>query len=229
MYYANTFLKTLKPLFTVSNKDSIRKKTLSQKEVQKLRNQIKESESGTKLGVQYWITLFNLSVKHGLRPGEAVSIKKHHIDFEQNDLIIEDAKGGKNRSVAIPDNFLQDLEEIGRGKEAGEYLFQSPRTKRHITVRTYEKRMRKWAVNAGIYRDHQGEITVKNVTEKIPEKKRVTPHTLRHTFATEHLRSGTPIEKVSDMLGHEDVKTTYSEYSHLTTEDHRDYQNQVDL
>lgn len=213
----------------MSQKDSIRKKTLSEKEVKKLRNQIKECEAETKLGVQYWRTLFDLSVKHGLRPSEAVSLKKKHIDFEQNDLVIEDAKGGKNRSIAIPDSFLQDLDSIGEGKQGGDHLFQSPRTERHITVRTYEKRMRKWAVNADLYQHHDDVITVDNVTEKIPEKKRVTPHTLRHTFATQHLRAGTPIEKVSDMLGHEDVKTTYSEYSHLTTEDHRGYQNQVNI
>jgi integrase/recombinase XerD len=49
----------------------------------------------------------------------------------------------------------------------------------------------------------------------------LTAHTFRHTFATELLRKGTPVEIVRELLGHASVATTVGTYAHLTVEDSR--------
>lgn len=202
--------------------DSDRKKILSQQDIQKLRRKIKEVEENEDL----WLTMFDTTLKHGLRAGEVVSLKWRHVDFDQEELHIEDAKGSKNRTVAIPSDFTQHLRSLGMGKEGETFLFPSPRGG-HYTKRSFQTRMRdKWAMKAGLYPGH---IDEDNITEELPQKRRITPHTLRHTFATQHLREGTPIEKVSHMLGHKDVSTTYEEYAHLVTEDHREFQNTIQL
>ena len=202
--------------------DSDRKKILSQKDITKLREQIKKQEKN----VQLWQTMFDTTLKHGLRVGEAVSLKWRHIDLEQEELQVEHAKGSKNRTVAIPSSFVPHLRSIGQGKDGEDYMFPSTH-EGHYSERSFETKIRdKWAMKAGLYPSH---ITPKNIKEELPQKRRVTPHTLRHTFATQHLREGTPIEKVSHMLGHEDVSTTYEEYAHLVTEDHREFQNTIEL
>lgn len=206
----------------MSESDSKQKKVLSGGEVEKLRTQINQQEEQP----EFWKLLFDTTLKHGLRAGEAVSLKRKHIDIDNEELRVEGAKGGKNRTVAIPSRFVPDLVRFTRGKEDGEWLFPSPMSG-HYSKRSFQTRMRdKWSMSAGLYPSH---VTPDNILDEVPEVQRVTPHTLRHTFATQHLRNGTPIEKVSDMLGHEDVQTTYSEYSHLVTEDHRGFQNEVEL
>lgn len=199
-----------------------RKKILSKTEAQKIRKQIKIQEDQPEL----WRLMFDITLKHGLRAGETVTLKWRHIDFDNEELIIEDAKGGKNRTVAINSSFCQHLTSLGQGKQGETWLFPSPYGG-HYTKRSFQTRMRdEWAMEAGLYPSH---INRDNIKDKLPQKRRITPHTLRHTFATRHLRNQTPIEQVSKMLGHEDVSTTYEEYSHLVTEDHREYQNEVKL
>lgn len=197
------------------------KKILDPEEVYKLRQEIQKEDNS-----QLWLMLFDTTLKHGLRAEEAVTLKKKHIDFEDNDLVIEGAKGGKNRTVAIPSGFLPHLEDLGRGKEEDDWLFPSPYSDSHYSKRSFQMRMRKWALNAGLYPE---DVIEDNLTEKVPEVKRIRPHVLRHTFATRHLKNGTPIDKVSDMLGHGDVRVTSDEYMHLISDDHREYQEEIDL
>lgn len=202
--------------------DKDRKKILSDTEVQRLRKQIEQEEKDSKL----WKTMFDITLKHGLRVGETVKLQWRHIDFENEELIIEGAKGDKNRTIAINRDYLQHLKRLGMGKEGRKYLFPSPQSE-HYSKRSFQVRMRdKWAMEANLYPAH---VTPDNIKEELPQKRRITPHTLRHTFATRHLRNKTPIEQVSRMLGHEDVSTTYQEYAHLVTEDHREYQNSIKL
>lgn len=201
--------------------DQTRKKILSREDIQKLRKQIRKEDK-----TEMWMLMFDITLKHGLRAGETVKLQWRNIDFENEELIIEDAKGGKNRTIAIDSDYLQHLRQLGMGKEGEKYLFPSPHGG-HYGKRSFQKRIRdKWAMDAGLYPSH---ITPENIKDELKQKRRITPHTLRHTFATQHLRNNTPIEKVSDMLGHTDVSTTYQEYSHLVTEDHREYQNTINL
>lgn len=202
--------------------NKIRKKILSANDVEKLRTQIELQEDDS----FFWKTMFDTTLKMGLRVGEVVSLKWKHVDLEEDDLIIEGAKGDKNRTVAIPASFSPTLAELGQGKEGEDYLFPSPKSG-HYSKRSFQMRMRdKWSMKAGFYPDH---VTPDNIKEEVPKPKRVTPHTLRHTFATRHLKNGAPIEKVSDMLGHSETRTTYKEYSHMVSDDHRQYQDSIDL
>lgn len=206
----------------MAESDSKRKKVLSQEEIQKIREQIRRQEHDVFL----WRMVFDTTLKHGLRAGESMSLKRKHLDLSNEELRVEGAKGGKNRTIAIPSGFCPDLSKLARGKEDEDWLFPSPKSG-HYSKRSFQTRIRdKWSMAAGLY---SSDVTSNNILEEVPEVQRVTPHTLRHTFATQHLRNGTPIEKVSDMLGHDDVQTTYSEYSHLVTEDHRGFQNEVGL
>ncbi|MCD6092530.1 MAG: tyrosine-type recombinase/integrase, partial [Candidatus Aenigmarchaeota archaeon] len=59
---------------------------------------------------------------------------------------------------------------------------------------------------------------VKNASKKVGIKKKITPHTLRHSFATHLLEAGTDIRYIQRLLGHKDLKTTQI-YTHIANKD----------
>lgn len=171
--------------------------------------------------------LVKLTLKHGLRNSEARTLKRKHLQFDQEILSIEESKYCKDRNVPMAQEFTPDLRDYVQDYHYDEYIFGMGRgTPPTISSRTYQKRMRRWSVQAGLYPDG---VTVENVTAKIDRRRRITPHTLRHTYATTKLKNDVSIQKVSKLLGHEDVRTTINEYGHLVVEDVRDAQNEVSV
>lgn len=166
--------------------------------------------------------LFKTLVKHGLRNQEARILQRQHVNFQEDILEIKRANTKSRhgvRHVPIPDDFRHRLRE--HVKEycdvCDDYLFVSNRGT-YISGRYFEKLIRRAAVSAGLYPDH---VTVDNVTDEILYEKRVVPHSLRHTYAPQILRNGTPIEDVSDLLGRGNIQTIIDHYRHLNVEDFR--------
>ena len=190
---------------------------LSEDEIRKLLSTIKNDTDQM---------IVEVCLNHGLRNLETMSLKKKHIDFDTRRIEIIDSKNDKDRQVPIPDHFEKKLENWVGDLSHEDYLFPSPVfPDQHLTTRYFQKLMHRVCLSAGLYPD---EIqSVEEVTVKLDRQERITPHSLRHTYATRLLRNGTPMGKVKKLLGHSSVKTTIDTYQHLTIEDTRPHINAI--
>ena len=143
----------------------------------------------------------------GLRASEVVTLRLENIDANAGFLYVL-GKGGKERVVPVADVALSVLGEyLGSarqrflGKRSSNDLFLSRRGKA-ITRQTLWNRIRRWALAAGI-------------------EQRISPHTLRHSFASHLLAGGADLRAVQAMLGHADIATTQI-YTHITPDRLRD-------
>jgi integrase/recombinase XerD len=125
----------------------------------------------------------------GLRISEAVGIKIGDIDSQRKLIRIVQGKGKKDRYVMLSPRMLAVLRAYWRAERPKEYLFPTWRPGRHITCGTLALACRNAAENA-----------------KIP--KRITAHTLRHSFATHLLEGGTDSRVIQALLGHSRIETT---------------------
>lgn len=134
----------------------------------------------------------------GLRVSELVNIKINDIDFN-NRRIIVCGKGNKERIVyygEYAENVLNEYIETHR-KNKENYLFMNSRGEK-LT-------------------DRGVRYIIDNIMKRLSVKTHVTPHVLRHTFATDMLNNGCDIKVVQELLGHSTLKTT-EVYTHVTNE-----------
>jgi integrase/recombinase XerD len=139
----------------------------------------------------------------GLRASEIVSLRVENVDANAGFLRVL-GKGGKERVVPVAEAALSALREYRQDwrpmflkKQASNALFLS-RLGRPITRQTLWNRIARWALAAGI-------------------RTRISPHTLRHSFAGHLLAGGADLRAVQVMLGHADIATTQI-YTHVTPE-----------
>jgi len=132
----------------------------------------------------------------GLRVGEAIRLKLDDIDSDRMEIHVRDGKGGKDRYVMLSPLLLEVLREYVRVDRPHHWLFPAGhRRDRHISIRSVQRAVRMAGERAGI-------------------PKRVTPHMLRHSFATHLLENGTDIRYIQHLLGHAKLKTTVR-YTHV--------------
>ena len=143
----------------------------------------------------------------GLRASEVVTLRRENVDANAGFLYVL-GKGGKERVVPVADAALEVLTVYMNGarprflgKRISNALFLSRRGT-PITRQTLWNRIRRWALAAGI-------------------EERISPHTLRHSFASHLLAGGADLRAVQAMLGHADIATTQI-YTHVTPERLRD-------
>jgi len=126
----------------------------------------------------------------GMRISEATHLKINDIDSERMQISIRNAKGGKDRAVMLSPVLLTILREYWRAERPGyEWLFPSRSGKKPIDPSSVRRVLKKAAIAAGI-------------------TKAMSPHTLRHSFATHLLESGADLRLVQVLLGHRSVQTT---------------------
>ncbi|EOE2119843.1 site-specific tyrosine recombinase XerD [Vibrio vulnificus] len=140
----------------------------------------------------------------GLRVTELVSLTMENIGLRQG-VVRVTGKGGKERLVPMGENAIDWIETFikqGRpallGKTSSDVVFPSKRA-RQMTRQTFWHRIKFYAVIAGIDTDH------------------LSPHVLRHAFATHLLNYGADLRVVQMLLGHSDLSTTQI-YTHVATE-----------
>ena len=172
----------------------------------------------------------------GMRVMEGVRLRVKDVEFSRRELIVREGKGNKDRVTMLPQSLVAPLQEhlvrvkarhekdlaAGFGDvylpfalarkypNAGrewhwQYVFPAPKRaidprsdverRHHVTDQAVQRAVRQAARDAGI-------------------DKPVTPHTLRHSFATHLLQSGYDIRTVQELLGHKDVQTTMI-YTHV--------------
>jgi len=151
--------------------------------------------------------MLTLMYASGLRASEVVTLRMENVDRNAGFLRVF-GKGSKERVVPVADRALEELKtylDAARpgflGKKVAGALFLSRRGKA-ITRQTLWNRIRRWAACAGI-------------------DERISPHTLRHSFAGHLLAGGADLRAVQAMLGHADIATTQI-YTHVTPEHLRD-------
>ncbi|HWU64760.1 tyrosine-type recombinase/integrase [Rhizobium sp. F40D2] len=125
----------------------------------------------------------------GLRASEAVHLKVRNIDGERGIIRVEHGKGGKDRNVMLSAQLLAILRVYWRLARPEVWLFPGRDETKPIDVQVLYSACRSACAAAGI-------------------DKRVTVHTLRHSFATHLLESGTDIRIIQVLLGHNNLSTT---------------------
>ena len=131
----------------------------------------------------------------GLRVSELAALRVKDIDGARKLLHVHAGKGRKDRLIPLPDSLLALLRNYWRVYRPDEWLFAGETKGTHVDVRTIQRAVKDAAAAAGIH-------------------KHVTPHVLRHCFATHMLEAGIDLRIVQSLLGHNSVVTT-CRYHHM--------------
>lgn len=132
----------------------------------------------------------------GLRLNELRNLRWENLDFERKTIQLKIAKGGHERIVFLHDKIIEALKVYGI-KGSG-LVFESNRGKR--------------------YCEESIQQIIKQAARRFGIKKKVTPHTLRHSFATHLLEAGADIRYIQQLLGHKNLQTTQI-YTHVANRD----------
>lgn len=133
----------------------------------------------------------------GLRVSEVTALRPEHIRWSAPLLEVHDGKGGKDRNLPVDAITVERFKDWARLRPAGETFFTTLKGAR-VSVRYVQRMVKRLAVKAlGPVRGRQ-----------------VTPHTLRHTYATELVDEGFTLREVQTLLGHSSVATTQI-YTHV--------------
>jgi site-specific recombinase XerD len=138
-----------------------------------------------------------ISYSAGLRLSEIVNVRIKDIDSQRMQIRVAQAKGKKDRYTLLSPKLLDMLRKYVAEFKPVEYLFEG--------MLPGEK-----------YSPNSVQVVFRDAVRKAGITKRVTVHTLRHTFATHMLESGTDLRYIQSLLGHESTKTTEI-YTHITT------------
>ena len=130
----------------------------------------------------------------GLRISECVNLKICDIDSSAMTIKIINAKGKNDRIVMLSEKILELLREYFKEYKPLEYLFEGQKGEKYST-RSIQQ-------------------IFNNVVKKVRIKKKVTVHTLRHSFASHLLDNGTDIRFIQELLGHKHLSTTQI-YTHI--------------
>jgi integrase/recombinase XerD len=198
------------PMPQVSNRGGSRKlpHVLGADDIDKL---LSQPDPATALGLRDRAML-ELLYASGLRVSELVSLQAHQVNLDGNYLIVK-GKGAKVRQVPFGRRARESLLRYQMEVRA---KFLRGRTSAHLFITRSGKSM----TRQGFWK------ALKHHSLAAGIEKRVTPHTLRHSFATHLLEGGADLRSVQSMLGHADISTTQI-YTHVTRshlkEVHRKY------
>ena len=178
-------------------------KVLSREEIERLLGVVaaRDGHAGLRL-----IALLELAYASGLRVSELLALKVEAVRRDPAWLIVR-GKGGKERLAPLNGSAREAVKawlvarDAARPPEAPDspWLFPSSAAKGHLTPRRFAQLLDQAAIEAGI------------------DPARVSPHVLRHAFATHLLEGGADLRVVQTLLGHADIGTTQI-YTHVATD-----------
>ena len=131
----------------------------------------------------------------GLRIGELINLKISHIDGQRDQVKIVASKGRKDRYLPLPKDLKVRLREYYKLYKPKEYLIEG--------------------YNHSRYSASSLRAVLAKALEKSGINKKVTLHTLRHSYATHLMEAGVNIRVIQELLGHNDIKTTLI-YTHVS-------------
>ena len=168
---------------------------LTTEEIQKLLAAIKNSKH--KLMIEIMLT-------SGLRVSECINLKKQDIN-DDNTITVRAGKGNKDRITIISSSVLQHLKKHMEERKYDSDYILCKKNGNKLSVKLPQKVIKQLALKAGI-------------------KKNITPHVLRHSFATHLLHNGTDISYIQTLLGHSQIQTTQI-YTHISKEQIKQIKN----
>lgn len=138
--------------------------------------------------------IVSLLYASGLRLNELLNLKIKDIDSSRMIIFVRAGKGNRDRYTILGESILTDLREYYKIYEPKDYLFEG--------------------ASGGKYTHTSVQMTVKRAAKNARILKKVTPHTLRHSFATHLLENGTDLRYIQSLLGHSSSTTTEI-YTHV--------------
>ena len=150
--------------------------------------------------------IISLLYSSGLRVSELVNLKVEDLNLDEKTGWVRKGKGSKDRLFTLSSNLSEELKEYLSGKEKTKYIFSKDKP---LTTRNIQKIIKGTKQRAGI-------------------NKKVTPHTLRHSYATHLLEQGTDIRLIQTLLGHSSLNTTQV-YTHISSEQIKKVKNPLDM
>jgi len=151
--------------------------------------------------------LIELLYSSGLRVSEAINLKINEIDIENNIVRVNQGKGKKDRISILSERFKKDLLNY-LCKERDNNIYLLCKGNSHIVLKTAQR-------------------IVGIAAKKAKLNKRVTPHMLRHSFATHLLENGTDIRYIQKLLGHSRLETTQI-YTKVSNNDLKNIKSPLD-
>lgn len=181
----------------IPKKDKRLPEVLSKEEVRKLIDSADNVKSRLIISLLY---------STGLRVSELVNLKVEDLNINEKTGWVRKGKGSKDRIFSISGALGEEVKEyLGRKEEPNKFVFSKEKP---LTTRNIQKIIKLTRQRAGI-------------------NKKVTPHTLRHSFATHLLEHGTDIRVIQAMLGHSSLSTTQV-YTHVSSDQIKKVQNPFD-
>jgi integron integrase len=202
---------------------------LSQSEAQRLMAALPRTDVGLALRLLYGA---------GLRLSEALRLRVKDVDFDQLQLTIRDGKGSKDRTTMLPASLVPAMRaQLERRRRMHDVDLASGMVDvelPHALAMKYPNACREWGWQwvfaaadystcprtGAIRRHHLHAKTIQRAMRSAKVQaailKHATVHTLRHSFATHLLQTGTDIREIQELLGHASVETTMI-YTHLVS------------
>jgi len=141
----------------------------------------------------------------GLRVSELTNLTPKDLDLNNNNGWVRKGKGSKDRMFYFSPSLSKELKKYLENNPNNKYLFseEKPLTPRNI------------------------QTIMKRLSKKANINKKITPHTLRHSFATHLLENGANLAEIQQLLGHENLETTRI-YTHISQEQLKKIKNPLD-
>ncbi len=166
----------------------------------------KSIKTDTPLGIRNYL-IVELLYSCGLRVSELCSLEIRHIDFSANQLLVEHGKGAKDRYVPLHNGVIKALRDY-LTLARSQLLAHSEDVNNRILLINYK----------GTSLTPRGvRIILNKIIDDCHETFKITPHMLRHSFATHLLDNGADLRSVQELLGHEKLQTT-TIYTHVSKE-----------
>ena len=140
-------------------------------------------------------TMLQVLYSTGLRVSELIGLRIGEIDSGRNTITVRHGKGAKDRQIPLSPTLLQLLREYWKIYRPAEFLFENGRSGAQMSERTVQEVFAQAKAASGI-------------------NKKISAHTLRHSFATHLLEAGTDLVTIRNLLGHSNISTT-TVYLHL--------------
>lgn len=144
-------------------------------------------------------TILYLLYGTGMRVSELVNLNKSNLDLQNKFIKVVRGKGNKDRLIPLPDQIIPILNDylISRNGTEEENALITNRSGKRLTTRSIQRIVKKYKALAEI------------------NDKKLTPHILRHAFATHLLSNAVDIRVIQELLGHSSLSTTQL-YTHVT-------------
>ena len=137
-----------------------------------------------------------LAYSAGLRVSEVVNLQPHHINSDRMQILLQGAKGKKDRMATLSPVVLEELRSYYKTYRPKTWLFEGQIATEHISKRT-------------------AQTVFKQAFDRMGLPPSISFHSLRHSYATHLLENGTDIKFIQELLGHSDIKTTLR-YTHVS-------------